>query len=317
MKYCLGVDLGGTNIAVGIVDLESRSIVRKFGAKTKAPRSCEEIALDIIKLCEDLCRSQKLSLSDMKWIGVATPGNIKAGVVTRAVNLGWTNADLGSSLRALTSLPVFLANDADSVAYAEALWGVGKGKKTVVAVTLGTGVGGGVVVDGKIRRVEDGFPTEIGHMIIDADGRRCPCGKRGCFEAYGSVRAFVSETRRMMNLYRDSLMWKLCGGDIMRVCGVTPFRAAEKGDAAAKAVLADYVKYLSIGISNVINLISPDVLCIGGGLSGEGENLIKLLREQIERMSFNTAKCRTEICVAKYMNDAGIIGGALLGKQEE
>ena len=317
MEYCLGVDLGGTNIAVGIVDPESRSIVRKFGMKTKAPRSSEEIARDIMKLCEDLCRAQRLSLSDMKWIGVASPGDIKDGVVLRAINLGWTNADLGGALRALTSLPVFLANDADAVAYAEALWGAGEGKRTVAAVTLGTGVGGGVVVDGRICGASDGFPTEIGHMIIDADGRRCSCGKRGCFEAYGSVRAFVSDTRRMMNLYRDSLMWENSGGDLTRVSGITPFKAAERGDEAAKAVISDYVKYLSIGISNVINLVSPDVLCIGGGLSGEGENLIKPLREQIQRMSFNTAKCRAEICVAKYKNDAGIIGGALLGKQEE
>ena len=317
MEYCIGVDLGGTNIAAGIVDLSSKSIVRKSSMKTNAPRPCEAISKDIVKLCRDLCSAEGVSLSDMKWIGVATPGIVKGGVVVTASNLGWNNDNLASILGAMTNLPIFVANDANCAAFAEAMWGVGEGENSLVIITLGTGVGGGIVIDGKIWEGMNGFAAEIGHMVIDAGGINCSCGKRGCFEAYCSARALVSESRRMMSLYRDSLMWKLCGGNIMRVNGITPFKAAAGGDIAARAVIDDYVKYLAVGISNLINIFQPAVVCIGGGVSGEGERLMAPLREQIERISFGMAKSRTRVCVAKFMNDAGIIGSALLGKQED
>lgn len=314
MEYCIGVDLGGTNIAAGIVDLSAKSIVRKASIKTNAPRPCKAISEDIVRLCNDICRDEGLSLSDMKWLGVATPGIVKNGVVITASNLGWNNDNLSEVLSSMTGLPVFVANDANCAAYAEAMWGVGEGENSLVIITLGTGVGGGIVINGKIWEGMNGFAAEIGHMVIDAGGINCSCGKRGCFEAYSSARALVAETRRMMTLYRDSLMWKLCRGDIMRVNGITPFKAAAAGDVAAKAVIDDYVKYLAVGVSNVINIFQPAVVCIGGGVSGEGENLMRPLREQISRISFGTAIGRTRVCVAKYMNDAGIIGSALLGK---
>ncbi len=317
MEYCIGVDLGGTNIAVGIVDLKAKKIVRKSRMKTNAPRSCESISADILSLCQGLVKAEGLSFSDMKWIGIATPGIVKGGIVVSASNLGWENEDFSGIMKRLTGLPVFVANDANCAAYAEALWGVGEGESSLIIITLGTGIGGGIVIDGRIWEGKNGFAAEIGHMIIDTDGRNCACGKRGCFEAYSSARALVSESRRMMSLYRDSLMWTLAGGDIMRVNGMTPFEAAAKGDIAAEAVIDDYVKYLAVGVSNVINIFQPDVVCIGGGVSGEGDNLMKPLREKIERISFGTAKSKTKVCVAKYMNDAGIIGSALLGKQEE
>ncbi len=317
MEYCIGVDLGGTNIAVGIVDLKGKKIVRKASIKTRAPRSCEAISEDIVKLSESLVSAEHMKLSDMKWIGIATPGIVKGGVVVSASNLSWENADFAGIMRKMTGLPVFVANDANCAAYAEAIWGVGEDAHSLIIITLGTGIGGGIVIDGKIWEGKNGFAAEIGHMIIDTDGRNCACGKRGCFEAYSSARALVLEARRMMSLYKDSLMWTLADGDIMRVSGITPFKAATMGDVAAQAVIDDYVKYLAVGVSNVINIFQPDVVCIGGGVSGEGDNLMIPLREKIERISFGTAKSKTKVCVAKYMNDAGIIGSALLGKQEE
>ena len=317
MNYCIGVDLGGTNIAAGIVDLQDRKIVRKMSVKTNAPRPCEDICADIAKLCRDLCSAEGIKLSDLKWIGVATPGIVKDGVVVTANNLGWDNVDFAGIMKRLAGNTTFVANDANAAAYAEAIWGVGAGRRSLAAITLGTGVGGGLVIDGQIWEGMNGFAAEMGHTTIAVDGRYCSCGRRGCLEAYCSASALVSEARRIMKLYPDSVMWQMCDGDVNRVNGVIPFKAAERGDVAASAVIADFIKYLAIGASNVINIFQPDVVCIGGGISGEGERLLKPLREQIERLSFGVKDGRTKVVAAKFMNDAGILGGALLGMQEE
>ncbi len=317
MSLCIGVDLGGTNIAVGIVDLSKKRIIRKMSAKTNAPRSCEEISGDIFKLCLELCRMTGVSFSDIKWIGVATPGIVKGGKVLFANNLGWRNAPFAEIMRKLTGKSIFVANDANAAAYAESIWGVGAGDSSLVAVTLGTGVGGGIVLDGKICGGMNGFAAEFGHTIIDANGRSCRCGKRGCLESYCSATALVKEAKRVMQLYPDSLMWSLAGGNINRVNALIPFKAAGMGDAAAKEIIEEYTKYLAIGISNIINVLQPDVVCVGGGVSGEGENLMRPLRAQIERISFGAEELRTKVEVARFMNDAGIIGSALLGTQKE
>ena len=317
MNLCIGVDLGGTNIAVGIVDLKQKRIVRKASTKTNAPRPCEEISRDIVKLCRELCEAEGVTLEEIKWIGVATPGIVKSGKVLYANNLGWNDVDFAAIVRRLSGRPTFVANDANAAAYAEAVWGVGAEASTLVAVTLGTGVGGGIVTDGKIVEGMNGFAAELGHVIIDVDGRVCGCGKRGCLEAYCSATALVKESKRLMSLYPDSLMWKLCEGNINRVNAVIPFKAAGKGDDAAKKAVADFIKYLAIGVSNIINTLQPDVVCIGGGISGEGENLMRPLRAEIERLSFGAEGLRTKVETAKFMNDAGIIGSALLGTQEE
>ncbi len=317
MNLCIGADLGGTNIAVGMVDLDKKEIIRKTSAKTNAPRSCEAISEDIVRLSETLCKEEGVKLSDMRWFGIATPGIVKGGRVLFANNLGWKNVNFTEIMRKRTGRPTFVANDANAAAYAEAMWGVGKDDSSLVAVTLGTGVGGGIVLDGKISGGMNGFAAEFGHTIIDANGRSCRCGKRGCLEAYCSATALTKEAARVMQLYPDSLMWKLAHGKLNRVNAIIPFRAAAAGDTAAKEIIDEYTKYLAIGISNIINILQPDVVCVGGGVSGEGENLMVPLRRQIERISFGTEELRTKVEVARFRNDAGIIGGALLGTQEE
>ena len=317
MNYCIGVDLGGTNIAAGIVDLHAKKIVRKASIKTNAPRPCEDISRDIVALCESLCASENLSLSDMKWIGVVTPGIVKNGVVISASNLGWNNDDFAGILNRLTGGNTFVANDANAAAYAEAMWGAGECAGSLAMITLGTGVGGGIVVDCEIVEGSNGFAAEIGHMIIDVDGRKCGCGKRGCLEAYASATALVSEARRVAGLYPDSLMWQLADGDVGKINGIVPFKAMARGDKAARLVVDSFIKHLAIGVSNVINILQPDVVCIGGGISGEGERLMRPLREEVERLSFGTKEHRSRLVAAKFRNDAGILGGALLGMQEE
>ncbi len=315
-KYCIGVDLGGTNIAAGLVDLDEKTIVRSHSVKTNAPRPVEEIAHDISELCRHLCDTVGVGLSELKWVGVVTPGIVKGDDVLLASNLGWVNAPFGRLLREDLGTKVFIANDANGAAYAEAVWGSGEGADSLVAITLGTGVGGGIVFGGKIWEGMNGFAAEMGHAVIDPDGRECGCGKRGCLEAYCSATALVKETKRMMALYPESTMWKLVDGDIGKVSGKTAFRAMEEGDACASLVVNSFIDYLAVGVSNVINIFQPDVVCIGGGISREGENLLAPLRERVVHSTFGAENMRTKLVAAKFRNDAGIFGAALLGLQE-
>ncbi len=317
MRYCIGVDLGGTNIAVGLVDLDSKRILEKKSIKTNAPRSVDSIVADMRCIALQLCDRVGIKLHKVEWIGIATPGVVKNGVVISAPNLGWKDAELGKIMGELTGRPTFVANDANCAAYAEAVWGCGVGEPSLVAITLGTGVGGGIVIDGKIWEGINGFAAEIGHMVVEADGRQCACGKRGCLEAFCSASALVKEAKRMMQLYPDSMLWELAEGDINRMNGVFPFVAQRRGDVAATQVVNDFINYLAIGIANIINVFQPSVVCVGGGISGEGDNLMVPLRQRLKYTSFGTHESRTRVEVAKYRNDAGIIGAALLGLMKE
>ena len=316
-NYCIGVDLGGTNIAVGLVDLACRRIVRQMSVKTNAPRSCEEISKDIASVANTLCQQEKISMSDVRWVGAVTPGTVKDGVVAGACNLGWKNVDFRSILEKMTGRPTYVANDANGAAYAEALWGSGEGANSLCAITIGTGVGGGIVFDGKMWEGMNGFAAEMGHMVIVAGGRPCGCGKCGCLEAYCSATALISETKRFMKRYPESVMWKLCDGNVDRVSGKTAFLAKASGDRAAELVIDQFINYLAIGVANVINVFQPDVVCIGGGISREGEALMAPLRERVLHESFGVDGARTKLVAATFKNDAGIFGAALLGLQKE
>ena len=313
-EYCIGVDLGGTNVAVGIVEVNSGKIINKKSVKTNAPRPVEEIAEDIISVCQKLCAIEKIPFSSLAWLGVATPGIISEGVIVSATNLGWTNAPLKRILEEKTSLTVYLSNDANAAAYAEATRGSGRGASSLVAFTIGTGVGGGIVFDGKIWEGANGFAGEMGHFVIEHNGRECGCGRRGCIESYCSATALVKSTKRAMLENRDSLLWK-AAPQVSDVNGKTVFSAMEMGDACAKAVFDEFVSYLATGVSNVINLFQPEVVCIGGGISREGDTLIKPLSELVLKTSLSVSGKRTRIVAAEFKNDAGIIGAAFLGLQ--
>jgi len=317
IRYCIGVDLGGTNIAVGLVRLDTKSIARQFSVKTNAPRSCESISEDIAEVSRKLCNQEGIKLSDVEWIGIATPGIVKDDVVLAAFNLGWTNAEFGKILSGITQRPTYVANDANAAAYAEAIWGSGQGSKSLIAFTLGTGVGGGIVIDGKIWEGMNGFAAEMGHTILVPGGRSCACGKRGCIEAYCSASALIRETKRMMKLYPESSMWRDCDGDIDRVSGKTAFKAQADGDRCADLVINEFIDCLAVGVENAINMFQPDVVCIGGGISREGENLLLPLRERVLHGTFGIDGLRTKLVAANFRNDAGIIGAALLGLQFE
>ena len=208
---------------------------------------------------------------------------------------------------------IYIDNDANCAALGEALAGAGRGVKNFVAITLGTGVGSGVVIDGKIYNGSNFAAAEFGHMVISIDGEQCNCGRRGCWERYASATALINQTKHAMRHSYDSEMWHLVNENINLVTGRTAFEALRKGDAAAKRVVEQYIYYIACGIINVINILQPEMICIGGGISHEGESLLEPLRKHVERERYSMfAKTQTQICRALLGNDAGVIGAALL-----
>ena len=315
--YYLGIDLGGTNIAVGIVD-ENLNIVLKDSVKTLTKRPTNEIIDDMAALCKSLVERAGISFEEIEYLGVAAPGSIDPvnGIVRYSNNVKMSNYPLADELKnRLPIKKVYLENDANAAALGEAKAGAGKGYSDLVMITLGTGVGGGLVIGGKLYSGFNHCGAELGHTVIEFNGRPCSCGRKGCFEAYSSATGLINITKEKMAEDNNSLMWKLVGGDINRVNGRTAFDAAKKGDKSGLAVVDMYIKYLACGLTNLVNIFQPQVLCIGGGVCGEGDYLLQPLIKIIRESEYGAANQTnfSQIKIAELGNNAGIIGAAALG----
>ena len=313
--YRIGVDLGGTNIVSAVVD-ENNKIIARAKEKTNAPRPAEEIFDDIAKTVNDALFSAGLTMDDIESIGVGTPGSVNKakGLIEFANNLGFDNVPAYALLKERTGCKnIYFDNDANCAALGEAVAGAGKGAKDFVAITLGTGVGSGIVVDGKLVTGVNYAAGEMGHMVIVYDGEQCNCGRKGCWERYSSATALIQQTKDAMIKDPFTKMWDLVDGDIKKVDGRTAFDGMRADDETAKKVVAKYMGYLACGMSNIINTFQPEVLCVGGGVGNEKENLLGPVRKMIysQRYSVHADK-QTKICCAELGNDAGIIGAALL-----
>ena len=319
--YTIGVDLGGTNIAIGIVN-EKYEIVRKGSVPTKPERGADPIIADMAALCRKLIAEEGLTLADIESVGVATPGtaNNVTGVVEYANNIPFLQYPLADRLSAqLDGKKVYIENDANAAAKAEAIAGVAAGAPISVMITLGTGVGGGIIIDGKVYTGFNFAGAELGHVVIQKDGRQCSCGRKGCWEAYSSATGLVNITKDHIVEARaagkKTLMDDMIGGDLSKVSARTAFNAMKQGDEVGAAVVDEYISYLSCGIVNMINIFQPNVLSIGGGVCNEGEYLMKPLLEKVWGETYTREGTpRTQILIAKLGNDAGIIGAAVLGK---
>lgn len=313
--YKVGVDLGGTNIAVGVIN-DKYEIIGRGKAKTNMPRPAAEIFDDIIKCVKMAVADAKIDLSEVECIGIGTPGSVDKhnGVIMYANNLDFYNVPAVEMINAqLPGIKVYLENDANCAALGEALAGSGKGKNSFVAVTLGTGVGGGVVLDGKLLTGCNDAGGEIGHIAIKFDGEQCNCGRVGCWERYASATALVNQTKAAMLEHKDSKMWDLCDGKIENAGGRTAFDGMRAGDKYAKEVCDNYIYYVAVGAANVVNIFQPDMLCFGGGICNEGDTLLKPLEKHVAQMRYSkNHEIQTQICVATLGNDAGIIGAALV-----
>ena len=312
--YNIGIDLGGTNIKVGLVN-ENYEIVAKATAPTDLPRPAEAICKSIVDTVWKVLNEAKVTIGEVNSIGIGTPGvaNRNSGVVLYSCNLDFKNTDLRSLIKKYLDKPLYVENDANAAAFGEVLAGAGKGFKDVIVVTLGTGVGGGIIIDGKIYTGFNFCGAELGHTVIEYNGRQCSCGRKGCFEAYSSATALINLTKESMEAHKDSKMWEIAGGSLDNVDGKTAFDGMRADDAAAKDVVNMYIEYLGCGLTNIINTFQPEMLLIGGGICKEGDNLTKPLGEIIKRDSYCIdAERVTKLDICKLGNDAGIIGAAFL-----
>ncbi len=318
MKYYVGIDLGGTNIVAGVVD-EDYNIIAKASTKTNCPRPDREIAADMARMAVEAVKNANLTIDDIEWIGVGTPGiaNSETGIIEYSNNLGFKNTPMVKYIQETINKPVFIENDANAAAYGEYVAGAAKGAKNAVCITLGTGVGGGIIIDGKIYSGSNFAGAEIGHTVVHVDGAQCSCGRKGCFEAYSSATGLIRMTREAMEEHPDSIMVKNAE-EKGKVTARTSFDCMRLGDKYAKAVVDKYIKYLAAGITNTINIFQPDILCIGGGVCNEGDPLLLPVKALVkEEVYTRNSEKNTEIVIAKLGNDAGIIGAAFLGRANQ
>lgn len=320
--YYIGIDLGGTNIAAGLVS-EDHKIICKSSVPTRASRHPDEITKDIAALCRKVASDGGISMDEVASVGIATPGsaNCDTGEILYCSNIPFVKYNMAKKLPEILGCEkkVFIENDANAAALAEAVAGAAKGARYSVMITLGTGVGGGIIIDGKVYTGFNYSGAELGHIVIDRGGRDCPCGRKGCWERYSSATGLVISTKNKIEECRregrSTLMEELIGKDIDRVSGRTAFQAKKKGDAAASEVIDEYVDYLVCGLVNIINIFQPNVLSIGGGISGEGQYLLDLINDRVFAETYSrgdTPQCTLKI--AELGNDAGIIGAAALGR---
>ncbi len=314
MKYYIGIDLGGTNIKAGVVSEEFK-IVAKATCKTDLPRPAEEICADMAKVALEAVWEAGLTIDDIEAVGIGTPGtaNSADGIIEYSNNLGFRDFHVVELMKTFIDKPCYVENDANAAAYGEYVAGAAKGANNAVCITLGTGVGGGIVIDGKIYSGSNFAGAEIGHMVIDPNGPQCTCGRCGCFEVFSSATGLIRMTKEAMDEDSTSIMNKMTE-EMGKVSARTAFNAMREGDKAGKAVVDKYIRYLACGITNTINIFQPDILCIGGGVCNEGDPLLLPLKELVAKEVYTkTSSKNTEIVIAKLGNDAGIIGAAFLG----
>ncbi|MBR2901980.1 MAG: ROK family protein [Clostridia bacterium] len=314
----IGVDLGGTNIAAGVVDFSNR-IICKTSIPTNAAIGADGITRDIAGLIQSLIDKTGLSVDDIATVGVAVPGTADplAGEVVYTANLPFLHYDIATELRKYIPLNNILTeNDANAAALAEAIAGSAKGTRDSIMITLGTGVGGGIIIDGKILHGCNFAAGEVGHIVICHGDRQCSCGRTGCWEAYASATGLIATTKEYMQSNIRSSLWDLVDRDLSRVDGRTPWIAAQQGDPTALAIIDEYIEQLASGIVSMINIFQPEVLSIGGGISGQGDNLLIPLSRIVDKYQYaRHSTNQTKLCIASMGNDAGIVGAAALGMQ--
>lgn len=308
----LGVDLGGTNIAVGLTD-DNGVILAKGSRPTGAGRAKETLAADIKAACLEVCAKAGAKPEDIEHIGLGVPGSINKKTVTLVygTNLFVENLCFAQAFQPEFPCPVFLDNDANCAALGEYYGGAGKGSKSMVMVTLGTGVGGGIVVNGELYSGFNDIAGEIGHMVIKMDGYPCNCGRRGCWEAYASATGLIRMAKEAMEQNPASALHQTAKEE-GKVSALAVFLARDRGDAAAKELVQRYLKYLACGINNLIAILQPEKIVLGGGIAGQGEKLLQPLRELVNKDLFKADCKQAELVLAEAGNDAGIIGAAML-----
>ncbi len=312
--YYLGIDLGGTNIAAGLVD-ENGKILYSDSIPTLKERHWAEIIKDMAALSKKIVAESGHDLSEVAAVGIGCPGTIDKikGEVVYSNNIVMNHVPMAKEFQKYLDLPVFLENDANAAALGEYAT-YGDGVDSYVFITLGTGVGGGIILSGKVYSGFNGAGAEIGHQTLIFDGKPCTCGRKGCLEAYASVTALIEQTQEAMADHPESMMhaWADSHG---RVTGRTAFECALAGDPVAMAVRDRYLSYVAEGICSIVNVLQPEILAIGGGISREGDTLLNPIKAYFASNDYNKHMTKTDIRIAKLFGDAGIVGAAKTAQQ--
>lgn len=309
----IGIDLGGTNIAGGLVN-DDGVIIKKYAVPTRRERGSDAVIDEILNVVENLLNDQPQSF--IKGMGIGIPGiaDPHTGEVIVCVNLNWYNVPLKAKLSEKVDLPIFIDNDATVAGVAEFTVAQKDRYKDAVMLTLGTGVGGGILIDGKVVSGHHGIGSELGHMIIGESLYTCNCGRNGCLETFASSTAIIHYAKHLLQSGEDSLIMDYVAGDLNLIDGEVIFSAAQNGDKVAGAVVDRLVNYLSIGIMNIISTIDPEIVVLGGGLSHAGDFLIDKVNAKLETIKYFKATECAKVEIAKLKNDAGIIGAAMYAK---
>jgi glucokinase len=311
----IGIDLGGTGIAVGIVTEEGK-IIQKGSTPTLAMRPYQEIVKDMAAVSLEILKEAGLTIQDVHSVGIGVPGiaNPNTGVVVFCTNLSWHDVPLREEFQKYIDKPVFIDNDATVAGYAESVAGISAGCHSSVFLTLGTGVGGGIVINGKPWSGFHNVGSEIGHITLELDGEPCSCGNKGCLERYCSATAIIRMARQALAVHPESLMMELCQNNLENVNAKLVFDAAREGDETALKIFRRYVKYMAQAVNNIIAFLDPEVIVLGGGISKAGDFLLDAIRAEVPQYLMFKTMPHPRIEIASLGAEAGIIGAAMLGK---
>lgn len=313
-RFVIGVDLGGTNIVVSAMSLDGARLIGEAMAPTLAPEGAESVVsrmAAMVNTCIGVVeREAGVSRDAVIGIGVGAPGTVdrERGTVLLAPNLQWHDFPLGERMTALTGLPVKVDNDANCATYGEWWLGAARGGRNVIGVTIGTGVGGGVIIDRRLYHGSTDAAGEIGHITVDLNGRRCGCGNYGCLEAYASGSAIAGRAREALAHDETSILPTLVDGDLAKLTAAVVYRAAGQGDAVALEIVRDTAKFLGTGIANLLNIFNPDVVVIAGGVTQAGEALFGPLRTEVRRRAFKSVADACRIVPGTLPGTAGVVG---------
>ncbi|MDC3413394.1 ROK family glucokinase [Aquibacillus sp. 3ASR75-11] len=313
--YYIGIDIGGTSVKMAFVD-NNGSMMDKWEIPTNKMEKGAHVPLEIWASIVENMDQNNISKQDVAGIGVGAPGFVHpiTGIISEAVNIGWKNFDLRNEMETISGLPTYVDNDANIAALGENWKGAGRKSDYLIAVTLGTGVGGGIIANGKILKGVNGTAGEIGHMTVDPSGIRCNCGRKGCLETIASATGIVRKAKEGMKQNKHSMLTvhDRKEGDIS---AKDVFAMAEKGDQLANQIVEDITNTLGLAISNLAIAINPSKIVIGGGVSKAGESLLKPLRKAFDKHALPRISKECEFVIAQLGNDAGVFGGAYIVKQ--
>ncbi len=314
--YYIGIDVGGTNIKAGLID-EKGHILQRAQTPTLADRPGAEIGADIGRLAAQVARDAGVAPAKIHSVGIGMPGacSDETGMVLYTANINFSDFPLRDAVQKEICLPVHLGNDANCAALGE-YYMLPEKIDDMVFITLGTGVGGGLILNGKLYTGFNGIAGEVGHIMLRHGGEKCGCGRAGCWEAYASVTALIRQTRAFAEANPDSAVAKSCGADFAGLSGKTAFALAREGDAGGQQIVDTWIRYVADGITDMINIFQPRLLLIGGAISREGDALLVPLRRMVEAEMYKSRVPQTEIRAAALGNDAGLIGAAFLGKEQ-